>query len=379
MNEPAPPQPATPAPSRTLGQLRLVTLGLLAGIVVLEILLGLIPVPGYIPDHTQFRLRMGITAILSFDLVAAALLFVYGLRDFKPEMRRSYQIIALSVAFFGITNLQYPILIFFNLIPGPWLSYGGSIIIIISGISLHYVGNRHFAKTLGINTKFTSWAVLWATTAIGCASVIFIPHHHEIPESWYQIHQIACTFDTIWNLFITGILVRSLQEVGPAYGPALRWLAAGSFGSALGFVQVFIVAATIGQNSAYNLSGLTAIPFAITGLFYITSGYLFCKIRFYGLGAKDHATSGRPILDAVINAARLASNRRDIEGLLERVRAITASLAPGQSLSPTNQQALIQIYLQIEDYLISRERLRSFTREGLRARLSIEAAKLLAQ
>ena len=362
---------------RTLRQLHQFAFWMVGLIVGFELLVYLIPAPSYVPSASLFRFQMVNTAGLSITLVVAALLFVYGLRDFKPEMRRSYQIIAASVALFGILNLQYPLLIYLNLVPGPWLAYGGSITIIIAGIGLHYIGTRHFGKTLGVDTKFASWPLLIMCTIVACAAVVFIPHRYEIPEFWYQLHQIICTFDIVWNTFIAGILIRSIQEVGPSYTGALKWLAAGAAGSALGFVQVFIVSATIGQNSSYNLHGFTAAPFEITGWFYIISGYLFCKIRFYGLRAQDRQTSGRPVLDAVINTARLVSNRREIDDILQSVRTITASLGAQQALSPVRQQTLLQVYLKLEDYLITRERLRTFTREGLRARLSDEVLALL--
>lgn len=77
-------------------------------------------------------------------------------------------------------------------------------------------------------------------------------------------------------------------------------------------------------------------------------------------------------LDMVTYAAGLASNPADIDPLLDRVRSITARLGPGQSPSAEDDQSLVDVYLQVEQYLTLKEPIRAFSKVGLRARLAPE-------
>ena len=75
-------------------------------------------------------------------------------------------------------------------------------------------------------------------------------------------------------------------------------------------------------------------------------------------------------LELVNYAASLDSNPRAIDPILDRVRAITANLSPGQSVSSEQENSLLRVYLQLEAYLGTKEPLRTFPREELRKRLS---------
>jgi len=77
-------------------------------------------------------------------------------------------------------------------------------------------------------------------------------------------------------------------------------------------------------------------------------------------------------LDMVTYAAGLASNPADIDPLLDSVRSITARLGPGQLPSTEDDQFLVGVYLQVEQYLTLKEPIRTFSKEDLRSRLTPE-------
>jgi hypothetical protein len=89
-------------------------------------------------------------------------------------------------------------------------------------------------------------------------------------------------------------------------------------------------------------------------------------------GSQSSVKSSKTLLDLVTYTAGLASNSTDIDPALDKVRSITASLAPGQQPSAADNQVLTQVYLQIEQYLITKESLRTFTKQELRARIAPE-------
>jgi hypothetical protein len=73
-------------------------------------------------------------------------------------------------------------------------------------------------------------------------------------------------------------------------------------------------------------------------------------------------------LDMVTRAASLASNVTHIDPILDEVRMVTAKLEPGETISNDDNAKLIHAYLQIEEYLITKESLRTFTKEDLRGK-----------
>ena len=85
--------------------------------------------------------------------------------------------------------------------------------------------------------------------------------------------------------------------------------------------------------------------------------------------AESEVAHPKTVLDMVTYAAGLVSNSDDINPLVDKVRLITSKLSPGETPSINENKELVAIYLQIEEYLTTKEVLRTFTREGLRSRL----------
>lgn len=74
-------------------------------------------------------------------------------------------------------------------------------------------------------------------------------------------------------------------------------------------------------------------------------------------------------LDLVTWAAGLVSIPQDVDLSLDQVRMITSRLHPGENLNEADQKVLFAVYDDIEQYLTTREPLRRFTKEELRARI----------
>ncbi|HSX02406.1 MAG TPA: hypothetical protein VLI05_03790 [Candidatus Saccharimonadia bacterium] len=358
-----------------MNRLRWLVVGIIGAIIALDIVLVLLPTPSFAADPAVFRLQILIVSSFSLNFFAAAVLFLYGMRDFKPDMRRSYQIITWSMVFFGVVNLQYPTLVYARLLPEPWTSHGGSLLIVIPGMILHYWGVRHFARAVGVATPAASLRLVLGIWLGLSLVAVLLPHRLDEPAFWYYLHQLGAAANITWNAFTFIILLKMLRVIGQAYRVALRWLAAGGGLVAVGFVHV-LIAACFGLHNAYNEQGPVAAPFIAVAVCYLIAGYYFCTARFYQ--APQVAAAGRALLDAVMMAASLVSNRGDIDAQLAEVRGITAGLSPTQPLPLDDQQRLGAIYLSLEDYLVHHERIRTFSQAELRAQLSDEAQQLLA-
>jgi len=74
-------------------------------------------------------------------------------------------------------------------------------------------------------------------------------------------------------------------------------------------------------------------------------------------------------LDVVMYAAGLVSRPQDVDGVLDRLRRLTATLTPGAELTREQRQELLAIYLDLEQYLVTDERLRKLSVTSLRVSL----------
>ena len=99
------------------------------------------------------------------------------------------------------------------------------------------------------------------------------------------------------------------------------------------------------------------------------------------LFGKDRPTTAQEVntpLDLATYAGSLASNPSDIDPLLDRVRKITATHSPEEGLSADDEKDLFKVYLELEEYLTTRDPIRTFTKEELRSRLDSDLTSKLA-
>lgn len=94
-------------------------------------------------------------------------------------------------------------------------------------------------------------------------------------------------------------------------------------------------------------------------------------MSFFGsLFGKTEATLIDNPVDFLTYVAGLSSDPTAIDPLLDPVRVISSAHKSGQPFTPQETATLFKAYLEVENHLITREPVRNFTKEGLRARLS---------
>jgi hypothetical protein len=99
---------------------------------------------------------------------------------------------------------------------------------------------------------------------------------------------------------------------------------------------------------------------------------------FFGNSSANKKGIATP-LELVSRTAELASNPKEIDQLLDGVRSVTSRLQPGSSLSQEDEKTLLQIYLQLEEYLTTKEPLRSYKKDDLRARIGPDLREKLPE
>jgi len=91
--------------------------------------------------------------------------------------------------------------------------------------------------------------------------------------------------------------------------------------------------------------------------------------NFFGGEKRASLSEAKTALDMVTGVASLVSNPADIDAILDDVRSVTSRLQPGEVPSLEDDSVLLGVYLRLEEYLTTRDPVRTFTKEELRKRL----------
>lgn len=78
------------------------------------------------------------------------------------------------------------------------------------------------------------------------------------------------------------------------------------------------------------------------------------------------------ILNLITTVASLASNPKDIDPMLDKVRTISAQLPKESALSKKDEAVLLEVYLEIEEYLMTSDPIRTYSQQELRGKASKE-------
>lgn len=92
--------------------------------------------------------------------------------------------------------------------------------------------------------------------------------------------------------------------------------------------------------------------------------------KFFAPAKTITSTGSTSALEVITYLASLASSPQDIEPILEDLRELTAKAEPGKPLTQSAQMILARMYTELETHLVEKERLRQFSRESVRARIT---------
>ena len=169
------------------------------------------------------------------------------------------------------------------------------------------------------------------------------------------------------------MILQIRNHIGEHYRISLVWL-----GIALVVVASVSVFTTISKFITGSPTGIPVMTYGVmvlSGILVFCAGYAFSQTAdeaapasgfdaIFG-GTVQIASITSP-LDLVTQTARFVSPPAAIDTLLDPVRSISSLLEPGQKISERDEGTLTKVYLQLEDYLTTKEPLRTFTKEELR-------------
>jgi hypothetical protein len=312
-----------------------------------------------------------------FDALIAlsgALLFFLALKNFRPELKSAYRLIAIAQLVIGLGAMLFPYVEYYNL----WatvpiltlLTYAGYFF----GSILIFLGARKFHKTLGFRSKMASvWVVIGLTLAAWFLHA-FLPHapvgaEQGLDEMGYDIFEIVSTLPLVFYGAALYLVWRLYQQTGSGYKKIFTWL---SIGIGLQLVAALNTAIleVIGYHNWYFASRVYIIPAILADIGRFWAAYQFNAFGLVHTKSPSHTTGAVTSMDIIVYLAGSVADRSQIDGYLDGMREVTAQMHAGQTPDARQQQALLTVYLQIENLLLTKDKLRAFDRQDLRNDLS---------
>lgn len=294
----------------------------------------------------------------SLTQLMAVWYFLSSLKAFKRGLRTAYYWLAVGIFVFCIgagvlsaLKLLVPSLSVFVMTP------------YALGALCMYIGMRKFAKLLDASSR---WSSIWLVLACSAAAVgvmTLVPH----PQVTETELAFDVTFGSLaWSgvLGVAGMLValHIRQIIGPVYRKAIMWTALALGALTIASFQEVIVKAYFLQSS-YSTYFIGLIWYLLMGVLFLRAGLILKQTGRETVQLPANASH----VDIVVGVAQMVSRPLEINKALDEMRRITAKhLQTSQELPAADKATLTDLYLYLEDYLLVKEPLRKFTKEGLR-------------
>lgn len=262
----------------TMQRVRLTLIGVIVAAVALPLLSLLIPMPtGFVYGGTQgyYETLIG-TFLFSILYAGSAIIYLEGLKAFKPQLRQAYKVICLGIAFIGFNSLQYPIFGVFNLWTSSWFLQGGADVPYFVASILIFFGVRLFARVLNLTPRALSVGLMTLVTLLVGVITFVIVRLLHLEQSAFDMHLTLTTMPLVPFLLTALGVLKIKQSSGPAFANALAWF----------FVTLLSSAAGVVLLSSFDFAGQTkVIPLLllpiVLGALWIKSAYAFNKISLY--------------------------------------------------------------------------------------------------
>ena len=311
-----------------------------------------------------------------FDAIIAlggALLFFMALRNFRPELKSAYRFIAIAQLVIGLGAMIFPFVEYYGLwtrIPIFTLfTYAGSFF----GSILIFLGARKFYKTLGFRSKIASIWMIVGLVLLGWVLHAFLPHapvgvEQGLDETGYDVFEIVSVLPLVFYAAAMWLIWQLYSRTGSGYHKIFTWL---SIGVGLQFVAALNtgILEVIGYHNWYFASRVYIIPAILADIGIFWAAYQF---NAFGLvhkksqHANEEAVGSVSSMDIIVYLAGSVADQSQIDQYLDGMREVTARLQAGQTPDATQQRELMKVYLEIEDVLLTKDKLRAFDRQDLR-------------
>jgi hypothetical protein len=323
------------------------------------------------------------TSITLIDVgvcVGAAILFYRARRNFKPELKPAYSLLAAGTLMLGVLNIDYPITEYYNLWYLLFFNLASYFPYLCESI-LIYLGARQFYK---IATGKKHW-LMNIPLMLGIAAVAWVidTQTNHLVGSWpsetsHDNVQAIVLIPVVAYIASLYLVLKVWRRLGKEYKRAFGWLALSL--AVYCFTSLMIaVMEIVGYDNWFFNSRAYEIPVILADVLVLVAGYQFNQIglvteRRYGFIQRLLGRQSRPVtsVDIIVYVAGLAADPAKINDALDKMRAITARMPAGHplELSQSDQRTLKEVYVSIENYLATSDPLREYQKDKLRAAVS---------
>jgi len=316
------------------------------------------------------------TSVVLVDVLLAlgsAVLFLLALPRFKKELKPAYRLMAFSTMAVGVLLIMFPYIEYYGL----WdvlfwniASYAQYLI----GAPLMYFGVRMFYRRLGLRGWASSLWIVVGVVAILSVAHAFLPHFDVWPdfsEHMYDVFETVTILPLVVYAASAYMVLRVRQHTGQDYNMAFTWMIIGLAFYVFNTAGI-VVLETGGYENWYFNNRVYTYPAIAGDLSLVFAGYCFASIG--RRTARSTAGGAVSSIDIVTYVAQMASDETQIDPYLDVLRAMTSHMEPGHVLTDAEQVRLRGVYLNIENYLVSRDALRNFTKEQLRENVAAHFA-----
>ena len=347
------------------------------------------PVPPTYPlSTTDFYIRLVANVTMASLYIGAAILFAVNLNVYKAKLRQAYTLITIGVAVAAVGTMQVCAITSLDAWYSPYVVGGGMMLPFFISAVICYAAVRLLALALGVTNWLTKkiWVIM--VTFLAALLTALLPH---VPTNISETAYDTGIGIVAWGaglLVIAAVLAITIQKhVGSLYTKPMQWLAGALFISGL-ILTLQCTYSLVSTDYDHIITQINTFIAIISGFTWLRAGHAFALTKYYKenismlrilFNDADIEIINQPntVIDMVTYTAGLASNPVAVDPLLDPVRAITNKLKPGQKPSANDTQLLLSTYAKIEQYLLTKERVRMYSKQELREALPVYLRKLV--
>lgn len=353
----------------------IIALGAALAATIATFLLYAVP-EGSDPTDKNVLLFMVPTSVLG---LAAAGFFLHSLRRFKRGLRVAYALLTAGILLVPVSGTSLAISIYFNWFEQDfyqYVPYANVAGLTLAGL-FTYGGMQRFANVLSVRHKLSNFFIGIPTALIVAAVVVLYLYYTEplMRLDWfYGLAYGALAFFGACAFLAAIITARIKEMLGGAYNTGASWLLAAFVAMTLSVIHDLAVATYLPDSWASYL-GYILWPYPATALLFMIAGYSFWRAVY---GSHGSVASDATYIDSIVYVGGLASEPKRIDPYLDELRVITSR--PGHNaaqLSDADKESLIGLYYRLEDYLLNKEPLRTYTTEEIRGHLTYDFQEVL--
>ncbi len=339
----------------------------------------LVPLPkGAVPLDFHVNLALSIAIVTLY--VGASMCIAMGFGEFTSKLRRPYTFMFIGLSVGGVAYLELSALAFIGQL-GDAIYGTLTVIPFIGSALLTFAGARMLAKTFNVRTIVTSWWFSLGVVVAVSLLLAVLPHASgATQEADFDVANALNICAIVFYGFSAYLVLVIKRQASVAFINALAWLSISLFVTSLvGGVGSTILVMLLNDSNQQLILLCALVPSAAGAALFLRSAYSFNKItestdvqglsvarNFFGKPLKSSTNTHTTSVDIVIYAANLASQPKEIDDILDNVRRVTSLMQQGAGATAEDNERLLQAYLKVEEYLLTKETVRLFTKDNLR-------------